>query len=123
MDLDELKRKLNVSMFYEFYFESFVIEIKIINCLIKDLLSYYNLDVDLKKNIEFIEQLKYLREKEEKVKTYISDEMIIDIVMWNNNLTKHIIFDDLINDDFGKMVINGKNIISNLQNSIKLIKK
>ena len=123
MDLDGLKRKLNVSMFYEFYFESLVIEIKIINCLIKDLLSYYNLDVDLKKNIEFIEQLKYLREKEEKVKTYISDEMIIDIVMWNNNLTKHIISDDFINDDFGKMVINGKNIISNLQNSIKLIKK
>lgn len=123
MDLDGLKRKLNVSMFYEFYFESLVIEIKIINCLIKDLLSYYNLDVDLKKNIEFIEQLKYLREKEEKVNTYISDEMIIDIVMWNNNLTKHIISDDFINDDFGKMVINGKNIISNLQNSIKLIKK
>ena len=123
MDLDGLKRKLNVSMFYEFYFESLVIEIKIINCLIKDLLSYYNLDVDLKKNIEFIEQLKYLREKEEKVNTYISDEMIIDIVMWNNNLTKHIISDDFINDDFGKMVINGKNIIYNLQNSIKLIKK
>ena len=44
--LEELKRKLNVSLFYEFYFESIIIELKIIITLINKILVKYNVFVN-----------------------------------------------------------------------------
>lgn len=124
-NIDELKNKLKVALFYEFYVECIYIEYKIMYKLIIILLKKMNVFVPDEEIVDFeklVLELKINKNKNRIINSYISNDIILELLEWNI-CTKNICFQINNFSNLSKNAIEGKNLLLRLENTINLIEK
>lgn len=119
-DLIKLKNKLKIALYYDFYFECLVIEYKVLNILLNNIL-YIMKKENSEKLKDSIRGIKELNITDNLILNYIVENLLKEISTWEESFKKGDI--DIFESEYQKLAVQGKNLISSLENNIILLKK